>query len=323
MFQLKGEEFSKLIRREFTETATEVQHSGKQEGLFECYTTNHRSDCFDIMRFRSDFETDLQVNDFQDNSHVSLHFQLTGFSDARISGIDSRCPMKTGSFNLLNCVDPVSTFIFPQQKGYEYVCVGLKPVFFDDLLEQCGEDYQDMLGKSRQARGFSLFSESRSINPVQWDALRLLLDPPVADAIRPAYIRAKVEELTFLALGSLEKKTPGNSIRPEEKEKLFEVKRFLDQHFLDELNLLQISRLFLLNQFKLKTGFKSVFGNTVFGYIQQKRMAFARKMLEETAMSVGEIAAATGYDSDTSFIRSFRTHHGISPGKLKGNRFKS
>ncbi|MBO9660857.1 MAG: helix-turn-helix transcriptional regulator, partial [Chitinophagaceae bacterium] len=186
-----------------------------------------------------------------------------------------------------------------------------------------GEDYQDILRKSRQEQGFSLFSESRSINPVQWDALRLLLDPPVADAIKPAYIRAKVEELTFLTLGSLDKKAPRSAIRPEEKEKFFEVKRFLDEHFLDELNLPQISRLFLLNQFKLKTGFRALFATTVFGYIQHKRMAFAKKMLEETSMSVGEIAAATGYESDTSFIRSFRIHYGISPGRLKANRFKS
>jgi AraC family transcriptional regulator, transcriptional activator of the genes for pyochelin and ferripyochelin receptors len=317
MFRLQGEEFSKLVHREFEENTGLIRHAGKLDGRFECYTSNLRSNWFDILHFRSGFDTDLQVENFHDNTHVSLHFQLAGRSDADISGVGEGLLMKGGEFNLFNCVDPVSHFNFPRQEQYEYLCVGLKPSFFDGLLEQCGENYTGFLEKSQRAEGFSLFPRNQAINRLQWNALQLLQSPPVPDAIRPAYLKSKVEELTLLSLDlRLEdrkaKKEPG----PQEREKLMAVRRFLEQHFLEELSLEKLSRQFLLNEFKLKAGFKQFFGITVFGYVHELRMNYAGELLESGGMTVGDVAHQVGYQTDAAFIRAFRLFYGVSPGKF-------
>lgn len=317
MFRLQGEEFSKLVHREFTEDAEVVSHAGKQDGLFECYTSNHRSNYFDILHFRSGFETDIRVENFRDNTHVSLHFQIAGHSAAEISGVGSDLVMMKGAFNLFNCIEPVSHFDFPRQQSYEYICIGLKPAFFDGLLDQCGKEFDGFLRKSRRAEPFSLFADCQLSDHLQWNALQLLQSAPVPDSIRSAYLKSKVEELTLLSLGRLKNKQAGHGLSIQEKERLLEIKLFLDQHFLDELSLAKISREFLLNEFRLKSGFRQAFGITVFGYIQQKRMEYARELLLAGGRSVGEVAMETGYHTDAAFIRAFRNFFGIPPGKMK------
>jgi AraC family transcriptional activator of pyochelin receptor len=318
MFHLHGIEFSNLVRREFTETAAMARNSGKQDGLFECYITNRRSAHFDILHLRSGFETDLQVNDFQDNSHVSLHFQLSGYSEASISGLRSGLAMKGGRFNLFNCVDPVSTFLFPRQEGYEYLCVGLKPDFFNQILQQCGKDYDGLLSKSIGRKPFSLFEVSRATDHWQWNTLQLLQNPPVADSLKSAYIKAKVEELTLLSLGVFGKDNVAGKLGRHEESRLYQLKEYLDLYYLTAFSLEELGKRFLLNEFKLKGGFRKLFGTTVFGYVQQKRMEYARQLLEAGGTSVQEVATITGYESDASFIRAFKAFYGVSPGKLKG-----
>lgn len=314
MFRLDGNEFSKLVRREFTETAGPIRHTGKLEGLFECYTSNHRSNYFDILHLKSGFEKDVRVENFRDNTHVSLHFQLEGSSVAEISGLGSDLTMGKGMFNLFNCVDPVSNFSFPKQGAYEYVCVGLEPEFFSGLLEQCGREFAGFLKKSQRSEPFSLFPASLSISQLQWQAFHLLQAAPVADSIRAAYQKAKVEELTLLSLGLFKQKA-AEKLSEKDKQALMDVREFLRDHFLEDLRLEKISREFLLNDFKLKTGFKKLFGTTVFGYIHALRMAYAKELLH-SGMSVGHVAAEVGYQTNAAFIRAFRLYYGISPGKI-------
>lgn len=59
--------------------------------------------------------------------------------------------------------------------------------------------------------------------------------------------------------------------------------------------------------------FRAETGLTPWQYIRQLRMRRACAYLEESAMSVEEITAATGYRSASSFIAQFRTRYGLTP----------
>lgn len=76
-----------------------------------------------------------------------------------------------------------------------------------------------------------------------------------------------------------------------------------------------------LNDFKLKLGFRQVFGTTVFGYLHEHRMEQAQLLLQERRMNVEEVARTVGYANRSSFA-AFRKKFGINPKYYTRSRLK-
>ncbi len=114
------------------------------------------------------------------------------------------------------------------------------------------------------------------------------------------------------------KPEPGRIIPAADVARLQSVKDFLREHYLDEhLSLGYLCRCFGLNEFKLKKGFKQLFGNTVFGYVQEMRMKTARRLIIEEKKNINEVADFLGYSSPNHFSAAFKRLYGFSPAKLK------
>jgi AraC family transcriptional activator of pyochelin receptor len=317
MYQLTGNNFGDLITRKFTTGPVTTETSGLLKNVFSCKSRSIRTNDFDILHFTASFKEEIRVNGFHDTTHVSMHFQQGGRSSASITGLSEGQQLRGGQFNVLNCIDPVSSFDFPKQSHYAYTCIGLDTDFFNIVLQECGTFYQNLLTKSMRREPFTLFSRGAIVNHLQISSLQLVQNPPVADNLKITYIRSKVKELILLSLDTF--CTAGDNkkdiLSEGDIEKLCAVKEYLAQQYLSKLTLEGISRAFLLNEFKLKKGFKALFGSTVFGYIHELRMRHAHDLMHAGGLSVGEIAGITGYSSDSSFIRAFRCFYGHSPSK--------
>ncbi len=72
-----------------------------------------------------------------------------------------------------------------------------------------------------------------------------------------------------------------------------------------------------LSRRKLERGFKSLYANTVYGYLNVQRMEAAREMLARGRMEVNEAGRAVGYSNVSKFIAAFRRHFGVTPGCYK------
>ena len=66
---------------------------------------------------------------------------------------------------------------------------------------------------------------------------------------------------------------------------------------------------------KLKEGFKEVYGDTVFGFLFDYKMDFARKLLETGRHNVNEVGLRVGYSTASHFIAAFRKKFGTTPKK--------
>ncbi len=75
----------------------------------------------------------------------------------------------------------------------------------------------------------------------------------------------------------------------------------------------QLARAVGTNTSKLKRGFKFLYGVTVFEMGHRFRMSHALKLLIEDKLSVSEVAAAVGYQHQTSFTAAFRDCYGMAP----------
>jgi AraC-like DNA-binding protein len=68
-----------------------------------------------------------------------------------------------------------------------------------------------------------------------------------------------------------------------------------------------------LNEYKLKTGFKALFGKPVYDYLLDKRMEYARLLLEKQTFHVYEVAEMVGYSDSSSFSKAFFKRYGYRP----------
>ncbi|MEO1448797.1 MAG: AraC family transcriptional regulator [Bacteroidota bacterium] len=79
-----------------------------------------------------------------------------------------------------------------------------------------------------------------------------------------------------------------------------------------------VARVSALSEFHLARLFKQCFGQTVFSYHEQLKMAQARELLSQGQEPIVDVAIALGYTDTSYFIRRFKKHFGTTPGKFAG-----
>ncbi|PSK94898.1 helix-turn-helix transcriptional regulator [Taibaiella chishuiensis] len=139
-------------------------------------------------------------------------------------------------------------------------------------------------------------------------------------ALKRLFLEGKTLELLMLQVEQFE--STGKSrlkagILPQDIDKLHHARFLLEQHMDEPYSLAELARQVQLNDFKLKRGFKEIFGTTVFGYLRDLRMQQARKMLRDTGKSINEIAGYCGYEYVQHFSAAFKKKYGLSPSKLR------
>ena len=111
-----------------------------------------------------------------------------------------------------------------------------------------------------------------------------------------------------------------DTISAADTDKFHQLKYFLDTHFLEEYSLAELSRICLLNEFKVKKGFKELFGTTVFGYLRKLRMDYADRLLLDASRSVEEVSDLLGYEHAQHFSIAFKKYRGVNPSTIKSKR---
>jgi len=101
--------------------------------------------------------------------------------------------------------------------------------------------------------------------------------------------------------------------KPIELEKIQKAKIFILDNLGENLTIPVIANHVNTNQCYLKKGFKEVFQQTIFEFIQENRMEKARHLLQTANPNITEISFNVGYSSLSSFSQSYKNFFGISP----------
>ena len=86
------------------------------------------------------------------------------------------------------------------------------------------------------------------------------------------------------------------------------------------LSLKQLSRAVALNEFKLKYGFKNLFGISIGAMILKEKMEQAKILVESSELSIHEIAQIVGYKYSSNFAVAFRRYFGVNPSEIMRKR---
>ncbi len=156
----------------------------------------------------------------------------------------------------------------------------------------------------------------RQNSPAMQQALRQILSCPYGGLLRRMYLESKVLELLVLQIAAwteCSSQIDHPTLRSQDIELIHEAAAILLQNWMDPPSLMELARQVGINDFKLKQGFRHVFGTTVFGYLLTYRMEQAKQLLLNSRLSVAEIARRVGYISPSAFSAAFRRHTGIPP----------
>jgi AraC-like DNA-binding protein len=128
-------------------------------------------------------------------------------------------------------------------------------------------------------------------------------------------LESKVLDLLVLLLKQItpEKPFKGLTVRLDDVDKLYEVKRVVEQHLTRQHSLRELARQVGLNEFKLKKGFRELFGTTIFSYLLDLRMEHARQLLIQGTMTVEEVAEEVGYKYAKNFMTAFKKKFNMLP----------
>ncbi|MBQ9661687.1 MAG: metalloregulator ArsR/SmtB family transcription factor [Oscillospiraceae bacterium] len=108
--------------------------------------------------------------------------------------------------------------------------------------------------------------------------------------------------------------------RADQAALIHEVHEYLLQHLDEKITIDALSRQFHMNATTLKSVFKSVYGDSLASHIKEHRMERAAELLTGTGLSIAEIAAQVGYDSQSKFASAFKGQYGVLPKEYRKSR---
>jgi len=101
------------------------------------------------------------------------------------------------------------------------------------------------------------------------------------------------------------------------KDRLKRVLDYIDAHLANPLLLRDLAAVACLSPYHFARSFKRSIGMGPHRYVMERRIERARRLILRSNLSLADIAAAVGFDSQASFTSRFSRHVGMTPGRLR------
>ena len=187
-----------------------------------------------------------------------------------------------------------------------------KALCIDENLEDEIDDYRNIDNK---LNNYLLIPQK--INPILQVPFIQMKENKMSSLLRLIYLESKAMEIVVLILDNeiIKHKDTTRKIKLNKSDlsKMYTVKKIMIESLENPPTILELSKIVGLNTYKLKVGFKEMFGTTVFGYLRDIRMEKARLLLENHELNINEIANEVGYSNPSHFATAFRKKYGVTP----------
>jgi AraC-like DNA-binding protein len=138
---------------------------------------------------------------------------------------------------------------------------------------------------------------------------------------RDFYIPRKLELIIVSKpLKDLSMLTTRGKIKDYDMAYIFAVQKIIDDNPKIDFKVTDLAQKVGINEFKLKQGFKVIFNKGVHQYRLGVRLQHAKSKLEETDLTIEEIAYTVGFKSRDGFTNAFKKEFKISPRYWRNNQ---
>jgi len=237
------------------------------------------------------FELFRQVKFFA-HERPGLRFEALLSGEINFTRDDKKVKLKAGQYHLTDI--PLFTSLFKKHNS----CSIFVTYFSKEMLEQLGLNLLPCLPSRMPDKMNYLIHE--------------MLRNPYGENLRDFYYQNCVRELLFFHLTQHKQPIPGE-LEDRDIAAIYQADSIISSNLHQHFTIDKLSRMTGTNQFKLKKGFKHVFGMGVFHRLLFRRMEHAKVLLETTNKSIGEIAILAGYETAAGFIHAFRREFKKTP----------
>lgn len=249
---------------------------------------------------------------------VQMLFSLNGesfFNDTSDPFTLSRLSHCLNFFNEYECRN-----LLDKNAHQHDITIRLNKGFYTDLITNQLASFEDRLpAMILHQQPFNTINEHIPADPAVLGILKNILDCPFNGDMKSAFIREHVRALLMLQLFHFSPIVTGKKIHHDggiskrDEDVLQDVKKYIDEHFLDATSIEKLSKHFGINEFKLKHGFKALFDTSPIRYLQYKRLVYSRCLLRDTDKTIKQIADEIGYSHSANFTVAFTKVFGNSP----------
>lgn len=221
---------------------------------------------------------------------------------------DQSCQLKAGEMSIFghsmaNCLG-----YYQAGKQIHGVTVKLDPEFLT-VLQQHFAQRSSIFSSD----GYDSFQKS-VVTPSMNRIIQEIIRCDYAGEIKRIYMEGKVLELIAVYLHEETLRTSEVSgLSRTDVDSLLQAKEILDHDLLSAPSINQLSRQVCLNEFKLKKGFKQLFGISVHAYVIDQRLEAAYLLLEKGSITITMAAVMSGFNKPSHFAEKFRQKYGATP----------
>ncbi len=271
-------------------------------------------DGFFVLTFKNE-ENNFQIlNKEVQSDYIQFHFCLKGLS---------KFVFNEGTYTL-NILEENSLLLYNPQKELPInleigpnswvvsVLISIKK--FHSLFSQ-EADYISFLNDDNKEKKYYKDGE---ISPSMAIVLNQLINYNLNQSIKNLYFKGKAYEILSLYFNRNEDTNIEQCpflVDETNVTKLRRAKDIIISKMAEPPSLQELADEVGLSLKKLKEGFKQIYGDTVFGFLVEHKMEFARKMLEAGVNNVNEVGLKVGYSTSSHFIAAFKKKYGTTPKK--------
>lgn len=298
----------------------ETIYQGKSSYLGKIHTcwTNLRGG-LSIKQQEVEFIDDLiLIQNSLDESRFGLSFFLSGKVRIERHGLTDETDESVRKYySECNC-DIKETEWWKAGEKYSRIYLEIEPQqFFQNFNEEDLEQIPISLRQALIGGKVQPYYHQGKITRQMRRVLHEILQCSHEGLMKQMYLESKAMELITLHFQQFhEQEFHDHSLTAKnlsDIDKIYQAEEILLGNLENPPSLMELARQVGLNDFKLKRGFRQVFGTSAFKYLHDYRLEKARQLLVSGEMNVEQVAFRVGFDSRSYFALAFRKKFGLNP----------
>lgn len=162
------------------------------------------------------------------------------------------------------------------------------------------------------------YYKDEKINPSMAIVLSQLFHFNLHPSIKKLYFKGKVYELLSLYFNRAEDTNIEQCPFLTDEDNVIKIRKAKDiviANMAEPPGLQELADQVGINLKKLKMGFRQIYGDSVYSFLFDYKMDFARRMLDSGSYNVNEVGLRIGYSTSSHFIAAFKKKFGTTPKK--------
>lgn len=162
------------------------------------------------------------------------------------------------------------------------------------------------------------YYKDEKINPSMAVVLSQLFHFNLHQSIKKLYFKGKVYELLSLYFNRAEDTNTESCPFLVDEDNVIKIRKAKDiviANMAEPPGLEELADQVGISLKKLKMGFKQIYGDSVYSFLFDYKMDYARKLLDSGSYNVNEVGLKIGYSTSSHFISAFKKKFGTTPKK--------